>query len=343
MRIAWRTEGTRYGNGYGYARTNDALRHAFVAAGGELDVDAPLTIAVQYPLNYCSVPGRRNILLTMYENADLPDAMVRALQSADAIIVPSTFCRDIFLNATDRPIYVCPLGVNPSVFVPVARPRPRNRPFRWLWVGAHNARKGWGELLATWDRVFAGRKDCELYLKTTGTEFPDCIGQGQGRRFNVTLDTRNVSDLEMSKLYAAADGFVLPHMGEGFSLVALEAMSSALPCVMTVVTGETEYADDSVCRPVQYDAVETGVAEIDGAAFSDAWVLRADPESIANEMMWVMNHWERARRMGLRAAKRAQQFTWTAAGRRLREVLDDIATGMLPDAEEVTHGSRVSL
>ena len=49
---------------------------------------------------------------------------------------------------------------------------------------------------------------------------------------NHCLFTGSVSAEKVPKYYGLADVFVLPSVGEGFGLVALEAMSAGLPCVL---------------------------------------------------------------------------------------------------------------
>jgi hypothetical protein len=53
-------------------------------------------------------------------------------------------------------------------------------------------------------------------------------------------------------------------------------------------------------------------------------VLQADVPDLVRQMHWIMAHWELARGMGRRAHRRAQQFTWTAAGQRLAAVLTEL-------------------
>ena len=49
---------------------------------------------------------------------------------------------------------------------------------------------------------------------------------------NHCLFTGSISDEKLIKYYGIADVFVLPSIGEGFGLVALEAMSADVPCVL---------------------------------------------------------------------------------------------------------------
>ena len=52
---------------------------------------------------------------------------------------------------------------------------------------------------------------------------------------------RELSREELRWLYAASDAFVLQTRGEGWCLPAMEAMSMALPVILTNASGTTEY------------------------------------------------------------------------------------------------------
>jgi hypothetical protein len=218
-----------------------------------------------------------------------------------------------FTQVTDR-VATVPLGLDPAQFPLVQRRRP-GRPFRWLWVGAHNLRKGWVEVGEAWKRGFLHRHDCELYLKTT-----DRQNQQTWRTGNITSDTRVLSGAELVDLYASADGFVFPSMGEGFGLTLLEAMASGLPCVTTLYGGATEYADPSVCLGVRYDSCIMSV-HAEGCDPIVEPAVRADVPDLIEKMRWIMEHPDRARRMGQRARDRALTYSWDAAAQRLVEVL----------------------
>jgi glycosyltransferase involved in cell wall biosynthesis len=183
-------------------------------------------------------------------------------------------------------------------------------------VGANNLRKGWQEVREAWCRGgFDTRTDCELYLKTLG---PRGMKSQVGR--NTWVDDRLLTDAQLMLLYADADGFLFPSYGEGFGLTLLEAMATALPCIATLHTGMTEYADETVCRKVM---TEPTTVCMDEAGYDTHYetVLRANVPDLVAQIAETMAHWTRAKRMGVRAWRRAQSFSWAAAGRRLVDVL----------------------
>jgi len=166
------------------------------------------------PTGFVPVPGRRNLLLTMFESPDMPHEAVDRARQAAALIVPSDFCEGIFRRwCPGTPVYKVPLGVTPAP--QVARTYPLDRPFRWLWVGAMNPRKGWIQLSDAWDKYMRG-VPAEFYIKTTRTG----RGTGEVRRHGAQLiiDERDLPREALNALYGLAHGFAFPSMSEGFGL-----------------------------------------------------------------------------------------------------------------------------
>jgi glycosyltransferase involved in cell wall biosynthesis len=336
----WGIDVGRYeGNSYGYSLSNTRLMEA-AEKRGMLNRRADIIVSLCHPEFFQRQPDKINVLFTMYESETLPPGMTIPMNRADAIIVPSQWCADVFRRYTQLPIYVVPLGVDTTEYIGVKRPRPYNKPFRWLWVGADNLRKGWVAVVETWRRYFLPRWDTELYLKTTITkedirsailkEEPICAVGGQGvmRQMgpNITMDSRNISQLEMMKLYAAADGFLFPTMGEGFGLTLLEAMATALPCLAVLKSGVMEFASRSTCFGIRYDEVEMDVAWVAKPELSHKTIgYRADLHDMARQMDWMMKHHRKITETGMRAYRRAQGFTWDESARKLERVLETIA------------------
>ena len=323
MRLAWlNSQDIRYGRAFGYTRAIEELRAAFVRAGGVLDPDAEVTFTFNNPDRYVKQPGSFSILYTMYENPDLPPHYRYAVREPDLVIVPSRFCRDVFQPYVASPVEVVPLGVDVQAFPGTIRPRvaySRGKKFRWLWVGAADQRKGWEEVRDAWryappgGRALQDDPTCEIVFKTTsaGGDHEQPVRAG-----NAMIEPRSLSHADLLALYTSADAFVFPSRGEGWGLTALEAFATGLPCVMTLARGVLDYADESVCIPVKHHPWEMVIANDYPAP-----MIRADVPDLANKMRWVMGHWNQARKIGLAAHRRAQHFTWDAAGRKLLDVL----------------------
>ena len=310
--LHWATGYLAEGNAYGFSVHNRESRKAFVRAGGRLDPSSPVAIQVLSPVGFEPIPGKFNILYTAWESADVPRRYVEHLKKADMILAASDFLVEPFRRVCpERVVHACPLGVDVEAFPFVRRRFPRRGAFRWLWVGAPNARKGWE--LALW--AFLALRELrpalrlppmELYIKTTITH--------KLRRYSgVVWDSRNVSAGELFELYASAHAFVFPSFGEGFGLTFAEALSTGLPAVYTDWSAIADIAGPGFGYPVGFDLIEAdyGLGEKVAAA-------RAHLGELVEAMIDVVKRYKAALQKGKAASFRVgKEFTWAKTGERL--------------------------
>lgn len=325
--MCWATEYEGIGNSYGYSVHNAQARAALEAAGVRMDAGSPLAVHVAPAHLFRPIPGKVNVLYMAWETEELPGGHRLGMERADALVVTASFLVDVARRAfPGKPVYLCHLGVDTQMYGWRRRERPVGRPFRFLWVGAPNARKGWELALRAW-RAFEGERRCELYLKTTMTE---CVE----RRGNVVFDSRNLSKEEMAALYQSAHAFVFPSFGEGFGLTMAEAMSTGLPVIYTPWSSLNDLAD-GCGYPVKFVMVpawatpEGGLSTAAERPVAEAVRTRlaqADTGDLARAMVDVFQHYRQAVKRGERGAKRIRErFTWEQTGRRLAAVLREVS------------------
>lgn len=211
LKLHWCDIGMGIGNAYGYStHARNMKRH--VAEIADIRPDADISLQIQTADKFQPVPGKYNVLFTMYEADEIPHSFIAGIQKADHIIVPCEHNKRIFRPHCSVPIDVCHEGCNPDIYTYQERHMPRLQPFRFLWVGAPNPRKGWEEVVAAWWAMDAKDKpEIELYLKTT-------MGELHEKKWNVTYDSRNLSLKELVALYHSAHCFLFPTRGEGWGL-----------------------------------------------------------------------------------------------------------------------------
>ena len=327
MDVSWETDFlAAMGNMIGYSRVNMGFKAALANLGVKMNGHGAVSMQVLYPEKYYPVRDRVNVLVTMFESEVLPDFFVESLDKADVVIVPSEYCARVFRNHTDTPVYVVPLGVDHSVFHHFDRIRESGRPFRWLWAGARNPRKGWHEVVNAWfmdgeGGSFASRSDCELFIKTLGD------GESLRKEGNVITCSQPVSDDEMARIYADADAFVFPTQGEGFGWTAIEAQATGLPCVMPLHTGMLDWADETTCIPLSYEEGGYGVMPTHGGETYPIPLLSVNVGEVRDKMEWVMRHPEEASKIALRGMERVKKYTWESAGRTLLGILMQLEVG----------------
>lgn len=353
-------------NGFGYAHHNRMMRK-FSEPYIEFDESAKVALHIICADRFVPIPGKFNILFTMWEFLDLPNSYLAAFDKADAIIVPSSFCKQLFQPYTSRPIYTCWEGVDPEVYKFKQRTRPtKGEKFRFLWVGAPNPRKGYPFIVEA-VKIIEGIPNVEMYVKTTVPKrdvkgffyalkkywkeiFFKTDGRSKqirrslvstfrrltmirpyyegeltvmGPHKNIFYDTRKLPLADLVKLYEDSHCFLLPTLGEGWGLTLCEAMATGCPSIATPVTGCLDFFDDTVGYPIKYQIYEQNLVEL--YKISARGYIPDTKDFIAN-MIYVMQNYEKALKKGEKASERIRtKFTWTNSGKRLAEIINEVA------------------
>jgi glycosyltransferase involved in cell wall biosynthesis len=262
------------------------------------------------------IPNKKNYLFSMFELANIPRSYAVNIQKADHLLVPSNFCKDLFSQYYDGPISVCQEGTDPNVFI--YKKREFSEPFRFLWIGAPNPRKGYEEMSII-SQAVKNAPDIEIYLKTTVTGKLKRIG-------NVIFDSRDISGKELVELYHSAHCFVLPSRGEGWGLTLTEAMATGLPCIAPKHTGHSMFFSDHVGYPCKYE--RKSVYEPNYELETEAYFC--DTVDIINLMWDVYTHYDEALEKGRLASERIRnKFTWKRAAERMVRILEGADNGYL--------------
>ena len=329
MRIVWATDYEGIGNSFGYSIQNAGTRKALQEAGVAIAQDAPIAVHVAPAHLFNPLPRRVNVLFTAWEMEELPPRYVRHMSKADTVVVTASFLVPAVAGYLPAmPIHLCHLGVDARAFRFVERRRPADRPFRFLWVGAPNARKGWEIVLEAF-RPFAGDKRFELYLKTTVT--------GKVERVkNVIFDSRRMDTQELAALYHSAHCFLFPSFGEGFGFTMAEAMATGLPVIYTPWSSLLDLAPlGAECGfPLRFAKIPVQVEPTGGLVKAGAVaspeaittsIAQADAADLAVQMTEVWKNYTRAVKVGRRGAQRIRaRFTWTQTARRMIEILQEV-------------------
>jgi len=224
------------------------------------------------------------------------DRMLREIELANYISVPSAFVKNSFLEhgiAEDK-LIVNPYGIDTSHFYPAENKLAnKNKPYTVIAVGSVEIRKGFQYLLQAFDEL--GLPNAEL--KILGNVNPHFhtiakkYAHNQAIQFLGGLDRENTA-----KAMRNADVMVMPSLVEGLSLVILETMASGTPVISSENTGAKDVIADGA----------------DGFVFP----IR-DVESLKEKLIWGAENRETLAEMGLAARKKIlSHYTVTAYGER---------------------------
>ena len=324
MRIFWPNVPLFRSTSYGYAVHIDGMARALRAAGVELteDPSAPSDIAVTItpPNLFAPVLGKRNILFTMAETDSVPQRFAETLRGADVLVVPCRHNVEVFRAVYAGRIEICPEGIDAELFPFHQRKAPAaGEPFRFLWCGSPDPRKGAGLLMYAWQQwAQRGRKppDVQLYLKTTGVP----VGI-EDRGGGVIVDGRNLPGPELAQLYRDAHAFILPSTGEGWGRGLSDALASGLPSIWTHYSGPCDYADESTGFPL------TRLDPLPMRMYGDHETAGrlASVEDLIERLVEIIGDYDAALARGrLASARMHSRFTWAHAAARFLEILDTI-------------------
>jgi len=325
-RVFWKRPLTKsYGGFIGYSNLASDFDECI-----DHDPDSEIVFHLNDPSGFMPIESKTNILYTMWETTDFPRCYVDIVNQADVLVVPTTFCKEIFEPFFDGPLYVVPMAVDGDKWTYKRRKRPRSgEPFRWLWINSADPRKGQYIVGSLWERYFFNLPGVELYMKTTNNT-EDVFEQ----RGNVIFDSRYVEQDELLSLYHSAHGFLYPSWGEGFGYSAAEAMVTGLPTVATDWSGYTDFFNIATGYPCKYMMIR-GDRILDPKQPVDNHLSRAEdgkynvaicnPADMTKNMDRVMLKYSKATEKAAKGAKLLRKnHTLDVMREKLRDVVEQV-------------------
>src|SRR5438876_7896376 len=221
------------------------------------------------------------------------------VEQSDGIICCSNYMLDhiqYVLGAVKTKIRVIPNGVEASRFnngrqpqlIPTGVSEDRKT---ILYVGRIVREKGIFTLLDAFEKLRKQGKDVSLVLVGEGPLKEDLAKEVLRRKLNDRVKLAGfVDEKKLVSLYNSSDAFVLPSHYEPFGMVALEAMASRVPVVVSDVGGLSEIVEDGV----------TGVK-----------VPSSDPHALAEGILRVLDNRELSERLKENAYRAVQErYRW---------------------------------
>lgn len=119
---------------------------------------------------------------------------------------------------------------------------------------------------------------------------------------HVQIISEEIDERNMIRLYGSVDAFVLPTRGEGWGLPVIQAMSMALPTLVTDWSGVQDFASDenSFLIPVENVSAVPGDAGYGAAEAGKVWG-NPSTEVLRRHMRFVATHPEEGKKIGRRA------------------------------------------
>jgi glycosyltransferase involved in cell wall biosynthesis len=238
---------------------------------------AELVLQIKVPIS-CRRYPKPSLLYTQNALGELPPAWTTAISTADGVIVPSEFDRNVFSRHVPR-VYVAGQSSDPAIFRPIPGWRSEGSElFTFLFVGSYGFRKGVDVLLEAFLTEFSPDEPVQLLLQVAGVgkgdEFNHCLSMIQ--RLNplgrVRMRGAEMAPEWMNRLYNQSDCVITMSRGEGWCMPLTEALLCGVPVIAPRSTAMAEYLDDSVAELVDTHELPATDAPLPfGGSFAKAY------------------------------------------------------------------------
>ncbi|KAM3282714.1 hypothetical protein P3S67_026359 [Capsicum chacoense] len=184
------------------------------------------------------------------------------------------------------------------------------RKFVFLSIFKWEYRKGWDVLLRGYLKEFSGGDDVALYLLTNpyhsdrdfGNKIVEYVEKSDLEEPKdgwapVYVIDEHIAQVNMPRLYKAANAFVLPSRGEGWGRPIVEAMTMTLPVIATNWSGPTEFMTEENSYPLPVDRM----SEVTEGPFKGHLWAEPSVDKLQMLMRHVMRNCEEAKAKGKQA------------------------------------------
>jgi glycosyltransferase involved in cell wall biosynthesis len=211
--------------------------------------------------------------------------LLEEIDLADHIFCPSHYAKRTFVEhgIDDKKLVVCPYGVDTTSFLP-RQDGQRPDQFTVAFLGSLGVRKGIHYLLEGYKR--AKLKNSRLLLAgPIDSEFRPFLKDYEG----LIEVAGRIPHSKVHEFYEQSDVFVLPSLADAYPLVALEAMSSGLPVIVSENTGTAG---------IIKDGQEGFIVPI------------RDAQAIADKLVFLHDNRGQCSAMGFAAAAKIKTLNW---------------------------------
>jgi glycosyltransferase involved in cell wall biosynthesis len=237
-------------------------------------------------------------------NAMIAEIEYQGLNAADRVIAVSNYTKEVvhrYYGVPDERIVVVHNGIDMDDFEPVEFRRLFPNDNMVLFVGRLTFQKGVDYFLKAAARVLAVRPDTVFLIVGDGDMHHHLLMEAAHMGIgNKVVFPGFLNGEKLRACYQMADAFVMPSVSEPYGIVALEALATGVPAIISK---------------------QSGVAEtLDHVFKVDFW----DVNLLAEKILTVLEYPYLAAEMAKQAKSEAAVMTWNKAAGKTLSVYQDV-------------------
>lgn len=292
--------------------------------------------------------GKYNILYTTIESYSVPKQFLECCQLYKEIWVTSPWAKSILEKyVKDKPIFVVPAGVDETLYNENGARfdfSGNAKSFIFISVFGWNYRKGYDVLLNAYFDEFDSNDDVSLLIVS---RYQSGISRHHKNKIKDDIDkimsnfpnknmphvvrySKVIPEVDMPKIYRAANAFILTSRGEGSNLCGPEASLCGLPVIITNCSGQTMYAKHNNSYLIDIDSIQKAQPGTFGIHY---WDNQEFPlltsKTVHNQtkqtMRHVFNNYQEAKQKNTKLQKLIlNNYTWTHTANTAIQRLNEI-------------------
>lgn len=288
--------------------------------------------------------GQPDIGMVFMEDGRIDDIVRKRAERYRLILAGSQWNADLLRAGGIDHVQACPQGVDTALFSPDGPARDFDGRFTVFSGGKLEYRKGQDIVIAAFRRLLEHQPDA-LLAAAWHNYWPDPAPwpsahvtgqprQGDDRRLQLTewvvangIPARNFLDLgaptnaEMATIFRGATVGLFTNRAEGgTNLVAMEAMASGLPAILSANTGHLDLISAGNCYPLTEQGSAASTADFVAV---DDWG-ESDPEAAAVLLRQAHDNPSEATRIGLAGSRSLQHWSWHDRIGHMLELIQEI-------------------
>lgn len=301
----------------GYSYVAKMMQQGLADIGVNLEYPAKKTIYHSIPWDRFSWYDNQEAgIFTMWEHSKVPPGFQSGMSHFDFVVTPCMWCKEEFSKFYLKPIYVVPHGIDPKTYFPPRRKQRKPHKKFTVLSSATNLRKGFPEVIEGF--LQAKIPNSRLVLKGS-------LERIRKYMFTIPDGVEVVDDRlsydEMRSLYQSADLYISGSRGEGWDLIAFEALACG---TVTIVPEHTGYLDWMHLAQGTLKQFQPQPSLVTGFGPSGDWQVQEASE-IANAIKRVYKNFPAYADKAYDSAKlMAEQWTWQQSAEKLVAALGSL-------------------